>query len=183
MAYVQGDQINFQAPTLTNAASASVVVIANPSGPNELRSDPFVVTTQQAFAPALFTFNGKSVAATNAAGTAIIGDGTIPTSVPAKPGDIVVMYATGLGNTTPAFSPGDIANTAARLAAAVSVSVGGIQVPDADVLYAGASPQSICGLQQINVRLPAALPDGNVPVTLSMGGTQSQPGITIAIKK
>jgi uncharacterized protein (TIGR03437 family) len=33
------------------------------------------------------------------------------------------------------------------------------------------------------VRLPAALPDGNVPVTLSMGGTQSQPGITIAIKK
>jgi uncharacterized protein (TIGR03437 family) len=183
LAYVQGDQINFQAPTLTNAASASVVVIANPGGPNELRSDPFVVTTQQAFAPALFTFNGKSVAATNAAGTAIIGDGTIPTSVPAKPGDIVVMYATGLGNTTPAFSPGDIANTAARLAAAVSVSVGGIQVPDAEVLYAGASPQSICGLQQINVRLPAALPDGNVPLTLSMRGTQSQPGITIAIKK
>jgi uncharacterized protein (TIGR03437 family) len=54
--------------------------------------------------------------------------------VPAKPGDIVVMYATGLGNTTPAFSPGDIANTAARLAAALSVSVGGIQVPDAEVL-------------------------------------------------
>ena len=183
LAYVQGDQINFQAPTLTGAASASIVVVANPGAPNEIKSDPLVVTTQQALAPALFTFDGKNVAATNATGTAIVADASIPTAVPAKPGDTVVLYGTGLGPMTPAYSPGDIATAQAPIAATVAISVGGVTVPASDVLYAGASPQSICGLQQINVRLPATLPDGNLPVVLTMSGAQSQTGATIAIKK
>jgi uncharacterized protein (TIGR03437 family) len=183
IAYVQGDQINFQAPTLTGTGSASIVVIANPGAPNELKSDPLVVTTQQAFAPAFFTFDGKNIAATNAAGTTIVADASIGSAVAAKPGDTVVLYATGLGPTTPAYSPGDIANASAQVATSVTVSVGGVAVPASDVLYAGVSPQSICGLQQINVRLPATLPDGSLPVTLTMNGVQSQAGATIAVKK
>jgi uncharacterized protein (TIGR03437 family) len=184
LAYVQQDQINLQAPLLTSAGQASVIVIANPGAPNELRSDPFSVTTQQAFAPALFTFDGKSIAATNAGGTALVADPSlVQNAVPAKPGDIVVMYATGLGQTTPAYSPGDIASAAAQISSPVSITVGGVAVPASDVLYAGVSPQSICGLQQINVRLPATLPNGPAAVLLSTNGAQSPTGATIPIKR
>src|SRR5882724_9065197 len=160
IAYVQQDQINFQAPLVAGSGPAPVVVIANPGAPNELRSDAFPAP-QQTYAPAFFTFDGKNVAATTATGSGIVADASVgAAAAPAKPGDVVVMYATGLGQTTPAFTPGDIATAAAQVAASVTVSVGGIAVPAADVLYAGVSPQSICGLQQINVRLPPTLPDG-----------------------
>jgi uncharacterized protein (TIGR03437 family) len=183
LVYVQSDQINLQAPVLPAMGQVSAVVIANPGTSNELRSDPFTVTAQQALAPALFTLDGKSVAATNAGGTALVADGPVPNAAPAKPGDIVVIYATGLGQTTPAFSPGDVANAAAPAANPVSLTIGGVAVPPSDVLYAGVTPQSICGLQQINVRLPATLPDGPAAVLLSTGGVQSPAGVTIPVKR
>ena len=183
IAYVQQDQINFQSPLIAGSGPASVVVIANPGAPNELRSDAFPAA-QQTYAPAFFTFDGKNIAATTATGSGIVADASVgAAAAPAKPGDVVVMYATGLGQTTPAFTPGDIATAAAQTAATVGMTVGGIAVPAADVLYAGVSPQSICGLQQINVKLPLILPDGDLPVTLSVNGAQSPAGAVIAVKK
>jgi uncharacterized protein (TIGR03437 family) len=182
--YVQSDQINFQAPALSGVGTATVVVIANPGAVNELRSDAFTLTTQQAFAPAIFTLNGKSIAATNAAGSVIVADpAVVPQGVPAKPGDIIVFYATGLGPTNPAATPGDIATAAAPAANAITVVVGGVTIPPSDLLYAGLSPQAICGLYQLNVRLPASLSDGDAPVSISAGGSQSAPGTTVAIKR
>ena len=182
--YVQPDQINFQAPALSGVGSASVVVIANPGAPNELRSDPIMVTGQQAYAPAFFTFNGKSVAATSADGASyIVAAAIVPKGVPAKPGDIVVVYASGLGATNPAVGPGEIATAVTPVTGAVSVSVGGISVPPADITYAGLSPQSISGLYQINVKLPALVADGDASISVSVGGVQSPTGTTIPIKK
>ena len=182
--YVQPDQINIQAPALSTIGTASVVVIANPGASNEIRSDAFTVSGQQAYAPAFFTFNGKSVAATTADGTGYVAaSSVVPGGVPAKPGDIVVIYASGLGATSPAFSPGDVPNAAAQVAATVNVTVGGITVPPADILYAGVSPHSICGLYQLNVRLPALVADGDAAVTLAVAGAQSPAGTTIPIKK
>jgi uncharacterized protein (TIGR03437 family) len=183
IAYVQQDQINLQAPQLAGIANASVVVIANPGKANELRSDPLTLTTGQTFAPAFFTFNGKSIAATTGDGLKLLADpAVVAGGVPAKSGDIVVLYATGLGATNPAAAPGDVASAAATLATTLTVTVGGVTVPARDVLYAGLSPQSICGLIQINVRLPADLPNGDVPVALSIGGAQSAGGTTIPVK-
>jgi uncharacterized protein (TIGR03437 family) len=184
LAYVQGDQINVQAPKLAGVGAATIVVIANPGAANELRSDPMTINTQQAFAPAFFTFNGKSIAATSGDGTKIVANASVVAgAVPAKPGDVVVLYSTGLGPTTPDINPGDIPAGAAPVAGSVSLMVGGISIPASDLLYAGVSPGSICGLQQINVRLPASLPDGDVPVVLAIGGSSSPAGTTIAVQK
>jgi uncharacterized protein (TIGR03437 family) len=184
MYYVQADQINLLAPTLATVGPATVVVVANPGAANELRSDPFNLTTQQAFAPALFTFDGKSVAATSGDGTKYIASATlISDAVAAKPGDIVVLYGTGMGSTNPAFAPGEVATSSATLAAAVTVMAGGVAIPAADILYAGPSPGLISGLVQLNVRLPATLADGDVPVLISVGGAQSASGTTILVKR
>jgi uncharacterized protein (TIGR03437 family) len=98
----------------------------------------------------------------------------------AAAGSIVALYATGEGQTAPGGLDGQMAGLpfpAPRLP--VSVTVDG---QSADVLYAGAAPGEVAGLMQINIRLPLGLAAGNIPITFSVGGTASQPGLTVAVK-
>ncbi|HYP14552.1 MAG TPA: hypothetical protein VEQ63_11565, partial [Bryobacteraceae bacterium] len=100
---------------------------------------------------------------------------------PTEKGKIVVLYATGEGQTNPAGVDGKIATEpypAPRLP--VTVRVGG---EDADILYAGAVAGEVAGLLQINARIPMSAPSGaEVPITLTVGGATSPPGVTIAIR-
>lgn len=101
-------------------------------------------------------------------------------SNPAASGSIVVLYATGEGQTAPGGVDGQMAGQpfpAPKLA--VTVAVNG---RNADVLYAGAAPFEVAGLLQINIRLPLGLAAGNIPITFSVGGAASQPGLTVAVK-
>ena len=182
--YVDQGQINLQAPQLDGVGSALVVVIANPGAPNELRSDPLTLNTQQPFAPAFFTLNGKSIVAVSEDGTKLIADPVVAAgAVPAHPGDAVILYATGLGATNPALSPGDVALAPASVTAPVTVTVGGIVIPSADVIYIGLAQQTICGVHEVNERLPASHPEGDAAVTLSVAGVQSSAVATLSIKR
>ena len=127
--------------------------------------------------------DGKPVAATAADNTPIADNSVVPKANPAKPGDLITIWATGMGPTNPACAPGDIATALAPVVTAPTLIIGGVTVPPSDISYAGVSPQSICGLYQINLKLPASLPDGDVPVTLSAGGSPAATGTTIRIKK
>ncbi len=69
---------------------------------------------------------------------------------PVTPGDIVTLYMTGLGQTTPLFPDGVAPNTTADALAPVQVSVEDVS---AKVLYAGAQPQ-YPGLDEIVLQLP-----------------------------
>ena len=127
--------------------------------------------------PGLFSLNGSG------AGPGAILDerGNINSSVkPAPRGSVVVLYATGEGQT---FDPG----IDGKLAAApfpkpilpVSVTIDGL---DAEVIYAGAAPGQVAGVMQINVRLPVGASSGEVPVLLTVGQSQSQTGVTVAVE-
>ncbi len=183
IAYVQQDQINVQAPMLPGTGSASLVVILNPGKPNEIRSDIATLNQLQTFAPAFFTLDGSQIAAQFANTTTLAAD---PASVPgaraAKSGDILTLYGTGFGDTVPHVASGMIALGIAGLATPISVSIGGISLSPADILYAGLSPGSISGLYQINVRVPANLPNGKTPVQVRIGGLQSPDGISIFVQ-
>jgi len=101
-------------------------------------------------------------------------------SNPAVSGSIVVLYATGEGQTAPGGVDGQMAGqTPIKPQLPVSVVVDG---RSAEILYAGAAPGEVAGLMQINIRLPLGLAAGNIPVTFSVGGTASQPGLTVAVK-
>jgi len=52
----------------------------------------------------------------------------------------------------------------------------------AEVQYAGAAPGQVAGLMQVNVRIPAGVSSGDVPIEIQVGDAKSQPGMTIAIK-
>jgi len=100
---------------------------------------------------------------------------------PADKGSIVVIYATGEGQTNPSGIDGKLANgpvyPAPKLP--VTVNIGGLA---AEVLYAGAAPTLVAGVMQVNVRIPANAPSGDVPVDVAVGSAHSQPGVTVAVK-
>ena len=100
--YAQFDQINAQLPAGVPTGSAQVRVIANPGSPNEFDGDTGTVTIQN-YAPAFFTFNGSSVAALSTTYVPVADPSVVSTGHPAKPGDVVLLYATGLGPTSPSF--------------------------------------------------------------------------------
>jgi uncharacterized protein (TIGR03437 family) len=179
--YVQTDQINFQGPALSGPVS--VQIVSNAGKDNELRSAMGNATVLPA-APAFFTFNGSSIAAQFANTVNIVANPAVVAGArPAKPGEIVSLYGTGFGATNPPVAPGALATGISNVTTTpVTVTIGNVTLAPADVFYAGLSPGSISGLYQLNVRIPASTPDGDIPVTVSVGGMQSPSGATIPVK-
>ena len=128
-------------------------------------------------APGIFTLNstGQGQAA------AINQDGVTVNSAatPAKMGDIISLYATGEGQTTPAGVDGKPASVPyPKPILPVWVTVGG---QNATVIYAGGAPGLVAGLMQVNVQIPAGFQAGSaVPVALQVDGL-SPGGVTIAV--
>ena len=99
---------------------------------------------------------------------------------PADPGSIVVLYGTGEGRTVPASVDGKLTGAPfPRPELPVNVTIGGQRV---EVLYAAAAPGLVSGVIQLNVRVPAAIAQGNQPVMVRIGERDSQTGLTIAVK-
>ena len=110
---------------------------------------------------------------------------------PAPRGSTVALYATGFGLTTPGCLTGALSPpSAANLRGIVSSWATGPGIPQ--VLYAGGAPTLLCGVQQINLRIPDQVPQplNAVPVMLSVQlQNSSQPfpinttkGTAIAVK-
>ena len=156
-------------------------MILNPGRSNEIRSSAAIVEVAP-YSPAFFTFNGASIAALNAsANNQTLADPRVaPGGVPARPGDVVVLYGTGFGVTEPVYQAGEFA--AVPLRDAVSVTVGGVTLSAAEVLYAGSSIGAP-GLFQFNIRVPAATADGDIPTSIRIGSSSTQPGATIPIRR
>jgi uncharacterized protein (TIGR03437 family) len=88
-------------------------------------------------------------------------------SIPAKPGQVEVMWGTGLG---PITTPDNQPPPGGNLPVAVQVTVGGQQ---ASVDYSGRAPGN-AAIDQINFHVPANAPTGcSVPVQVNAGGTWS----------
>lgn len=180
--FANAGQINAQMPAGAAPGNANVAVILNPGKANESRSDLSPITVL-ANAPSFFAFNGSSIAARHPDFSIAADPTVVPGARAVKPGDVVLLFATGLGPTNPVYQAGEIPGAIAPTRDAVTVTVAGTTLAAADVLYAGVSPGSISGLYQINIRIPAATADGNIPVVLRIGGQATQAGAIIPVKR
>jgi uncharacterized protein (TIGR03437 family) len=183
--FVSPNQINAQAPSLSVTGPVQVAVVLNPGLPGAIRAEVSGVTLQQV-APALFTFNGRALAALHT-NFDIVGD---PATLrfdrpvrPARPGDTVLLFGTGFGATNPAAQAGDMAAGQAPLTGQAAVTIGSLTLAASDVLYAGLAPNLISGVYQFNVRIPATTADGDVPVVIRMGSVQTQDRATILVRR
>jgi uncharacterized protein (TIGR03437 family) len=128
-------------------------------------------------APGLFTLDSSGAGP----GAVLNQDGSLNTPEnPAERGSIVVLYGTGEGQTEPAGQDGSIAGEVPpRPRGPVAVRIGG---READVIYAGGAPGLVAGVIQVNARVPEDAETGEVPVILRVGGADSQPGVTLAVR-
>ncbi len=178
MNFISANQINVQAPALTRTGMVPVVV-TTPAG----ASDMVMANVLREF-PALFLFTQTptrfpaAVRATDGRFIAPAGLFAGVTTEPAKPGDIVLLFGTGFGPTTPAVAPGRVFSGAAPLtdAASLQVRVGGMDVRPS---FAGLSGS---GLYQFNVTVPN-LPDGNHRIEMLINGQPIQTDVLLAIKR
>jgi minor extracellular serine protease Vpr len=99
-------------------------------------------------------------------------------SNPASPGSTVVMYATGLGPTSPALATGQAsAVPLAYTTNAVAVAINSVSAP---VLFSGVAPGFI-GLNQVNFTIPEGTPVGLTDtLRVTVNGVASQ-DLAIAI--
>lgn len=166
--YSTPNQVSIQIPyELTGAVAAVSPTVGG-------QSSEFRFLELASTGPGFFTLNqagtGEAIA--------LHQDGVtlIASQAPARRGEIVIFYLTGLGALNPALGTGvpAAANTAT---APVTMTFGGVAATPA---YAGAAPGFI-GLNQINVQIPNNAPVArDVAVAISAGGRSGNP-VTIAI--
>ncbi len=149
--------------------------------------------------PAIYTVNqqGTGQAVVVLANTANLAApvGTAAGARPARAGETLTIYATGLGVVSPSIGPGvnscdpagicnpDFSNVTIRRAISTpTIEIGGAAIPAGNVTFAGLAPTFV-GLYQINFVLPASTSKGGaVPIVVRQGNTSSRSGVTIAIE-
>ncbi len=106
-------------------------------------------------------------------------------SNPATRGNTIVLYLTGEGQTSPAGVTGNVTTVSATppLTPApllpISILIGG---QPANYSFAGEAPGFVTGVMQLNVTVPLAAGTGPQSVTVSVGGNQSQSGVTVSLQ-
>ena len=142
--YAVSGQLGIQIPFEVTGTSATVSVSVAGQA-----STPAAVTLAPV-SPGIFTAtaDGKGAGAiTHVDGSAVT------TQNPAHAGEIVILYATGLGQVAPAVPTGALPAGASNTFAQVTLTIGGITfIPD----FAGLSGCCV-GLNQINARVPAGV--------------------------
>lgn len=156
VSYISPTQIN----ALVGAVSSwpgdpALIEILTPQG----RSGPITVTGDSTWAPGLFRLpveGNKYVIAQALDGTLIGRPGLVPGLItrPARPGEMLTIYGTGFGPTSPAVTPGTIP--------AAPTPVSGPVELDADFGYLYPTWAGLIGpgLYQLNFKVPS-VPDGD----------------------
>lgn len=162
--FVSPGQINFLIPYDVATLSANIYV------ERQGISGPQVIIPLANTSPGFFEWNGAFAVATHA-------DGSLITSTaPAQASEIIVLYAAGLGRTSPDVPSGHIVSVATSIlyAAELQVLLNGVPCPASSIYYAGLTP-GFAGLYQINLLLPAVLPpDPEIQMVI---GTQASPAL------
>jgi len=128
--------------------------------------------------PAIFTADGSG----SGAGL-IYHDGYVPVTDdnPAAPGEVVLLFASGLGITDPPSPDGMLpdGNTVLRPVLPLALSIGSAA---AEELNAVSVPGQVSGLFEITVRIPAHAASGVQPIVLKAGSYTASQQATIAIR-
>jgi len=168
--YVSPTQINVLAP---DVGTGSMQVTVTNSGVTSAA----VTATSQSVGPAFFLWAGKYAVATRQDYTWAVANGTFSgvTTVPAKPGDVIILWGTGFGPTNPAAPVGvQIPPNSYPTASPVTVTVGGTSA----TVYGAALAPGFAGLYQVAIQIPSSAPNGDLPVVATINGAQS-PGTTL----
>jgi uncharacterized protein (TIGR03437 family) len=176
------DQIIAQLPSQVASPISSIQVYTGwgVSFPQDVQINPF--------SPGIFTDppggvgQGVVVFAHEPEVFAAVPSHWYPHDRPARAGDVLTIYANGLGPVVPPVADGVAAPSPPHLARTVQhpvVTLGGVPCP---VFFSGLVP-GLVGLNQINIQVPKGVPAGAaVPIQITIGGLTSSDLVTIAVQ-
>ena len=168
--YVSPHQVNALIPTHLVPGPVTLQVVLSS------RAGPAIPITLEESAPGLFEAADHFVIATH-------GNGPVVTAeAPAAPGEVVVLYATGLGPTSPMTQPNRIPSAPAKLTnmPTFQVWLNGVTVAKERILYAGVTP-GFAGLFQVNLQLPTDAP-ADPEIRVGTSGQMSPPGRYLRVR-
>ncbi len=175
--YLSPGQLNVVSPdNLPSPGTAQVVVTNNgvPSAPSAVAIQPF--------APGFFLWPGNYAVATdqNYQLRVKAGEFAGATTTPAAPGDVLILWGTGFGPSSPPVAAGHEvpSDQTYNVANSVQVMIGGVQA----VVYGAAYASGFAALVQVAVQVPN-LSDGDYPVIAEVGGVSSPSTALLTIKK
>jgi uncharacterized protein (TIGR03437 family) len=174
--YVSPTQINMVAPNIGTGPTDVKVT-------NSLGTSLAFSSTSATFAPAFFPWPGGYAVATRADFSLAVKNGTFTglTTVAAKPGDVLILWGTGFGPTTPSAPVGEVvpANATYSTKDPVTVTVGGTNA----TVYGAALAPGFAALYQVAIQVPTTLADGDYPIVASIGGVSSPVTTLITVQK
>jgi uncharacterized protein (TIGR03437 family) len=158
--YVSPSQVNFQVPFEITGSTAEVVVTTAAGASAAVRIPVAAVQ------PGIFynTTSGLGAIVHNR-------DGAPTSQRPARPGDFLQVYATGLGAVLPTVLsgfPAPVSPLAVTLRQP-QVTIAGLPAP---VAFSGLAP-GFAGLYQLTVQVPDGVASGRQPVVLTVSGARS----------
>ena len=165
-------QINAQAPDI---GSGPVQVIVNT--PNGVSAG--FTANGQLYNPAFWPWPNKQPVATHPDYSIAAKNGSFTglTTVPAKPGEIITLWGTGFGPTSPAVPAGQLPGATAGSQTQLPVTV---TVNSAPVTVLGAAISSYPADYQVAIVIPASMTAGDYPLVATINGV-STPQVTLTV--
>jgi uncharacterized protein (TIGR03437 family) len=173
--YISPSQINVQAPDV--GAGPVPVTVTTPAG-----TSAAVTATVVQQAPAFFLWPNSQAVATRQDASLAVKNGTFAgaTTVAAKPGDVLILWGTGFGPTTPPVAAGiQVPADKQYNCSPVSVTLNGAAVP----YFGCALSPGYAGLYQVAIQVPATMADGDYPIKAMVSGTSTPDGVILSVKK
>ncbi len=170
LSYISPTQLNILIPEDSDTGPVSVEVTASAG----LRTT--ATALKGALCPAFFVVGTKHVAAVHLDGTLVARPTAVPGSRPARPGEMILLFGTGFGPTTPRMPLDRVVTQAAPVESSAEVRVAGVS---ATVAFAGIAAT---GLYQFNITVPD-VPDGDSAITATVKGNNTQQGVVLAVQR
>jgi uncharacterized protein (TIGR03437 family) len=171
MYYVSPTQVNLLVPSNAVAGASKMQLVRDGT------AGPSMWVEVKEVAPALFLLEPGTAVASRADFSVVTKD------APARPGEIVILWATGLGPTVPRIGYGQVPLSAVWIEriAEFHVLLNEKAVPAGNILYAGVAPY-FGGLYQINMRLPEDV-DDDPEVRIAVGDAISPVEVRLPVRK
>ncbi|HJZ96086.1 MAG TPA: hypothetical protein VKE70_06245 [Candidatus Solibacter sp.] len=177
LTYVSATQVNAVVPyEIAPLVSASVFVRYLGQTSNGVTLN--IVTTS----PGTFTLSGSGTGPAAALNSNNTVNGP---NNPAARGDVVVLYLTGEGQTSPAGVTGKVTTVSSTPPITpgpllpIAITIGG---QGANYSFAGEAPGLVSGVLQLNVTVPTNVGTGDLALVVSIGGNTTQTGVTVSVR-
>ena len=137
--------------------------------------------TASAYGPAFFLWPDSQVVATRQDYSYAVKAGTFAgaTTVPAKPGDVIILWGTGFGPTQPAVPVGVAVPGSGGYSTATNPAVTINNTPV--IVYGAALAPGSAGLYQVAIQVPTTLANGDWPIQATIGNIVSPAGTILSV--